>query len=144
MGPEGSLPHSQQPLTCPKPEPDESSPWSPSHFLKIHFNIILPRKLGSFMWSSLRSPAKILSPHARYMPCPSHYSLFILDSVRLAIRLSARNQIGSQCTDLCDIWYPGDFYENLSGENQSLVKIRQTYRTLHMRTYAGFNSCRWH
>ena len=37
---EGSLPHSQQPATCPYPEPDQSSPYLPTHFFKIHFNII--------------------------------------------------------------------------------------------------------
>jgi hypothetical protein len=42
MEPEGSLPHSQQPATSPYPEPYQSSPYPPSHFLKIHFNIILP------------------------------------------------------------------------------------------------------
>ena len=40
MEPEGSLPHSQQPATCPYPEPDQSSPCPTSHYLKIHFNII--------------------------------------------------------------------------------------------------------
>ena len=43
MEPEGSLPHSQVPATCPYPEPDQSSsPYPQSHFMKIHFNIILP------------------------------------------------------------------------------------------------------
>jgi hypothetical protein len=42
MKPEGSLPHSQQPATFPYPEPYQSSPCPPSHFLKIHFNVILP------------------------------------------------------------------------------------------------------
>ena len=42
MGPEGSLPHSQVPTTCPNPELDRSSPCPPSHFSKIHFNVILP------------------------------------------------------------------------------------------------------
>jgi hypothetical protein len=36
MEPEGSLPHSQEPATCPYPEPAQSSPCPPSHFFKIH------------------------------------------------------------------------------------------------------------
>jgi len=38
---EYSLPHSQEPANCPYPEPDQS----PSHILKINFNIILPLPL---------------------------------------------------------------------------------------------------
>jgi hypothetical protein len=41
MEPEGLLPHSQQPATCPYPEPDRASPFQPSYFPKAHFNIIL-------------------------------------------------------------------------------------------------------
>jgi hypothetical protein len=46
MEPGGSLPHSQEPTTCPYPEPAQSSPCPSSHFLKIYFNIILPSTLG--------------------------------------------------------------------------------------------------
>lgn len=43
MEPPGSLPHSHEPTTCPHPQPDRSSPSpSPSHFVMIHFNIIVP------------------------------------------------------------------------------------------------------
>jgi hypothetical protein len=54
MEPEGSLPHSQEPATCPYPEPQQFSPCLP---MKIHFNIILSCTPGSYKWSlSLRFP----------------------------------------------------------------------------------------
>jgi len=40
MEPEGLLPRLQEPTTCPYPEPDQSSPCPPSHFLNIYLNII--------------------------------------------------------------------------------------------------------
>jgi hypothetical protein len=45
--PEGSLLSSQEPSTCPYPEPDQSSPYHPS-LTKTHFNIVHPRT----SWSS--------------------------------------------------------------------------------------------
>ena len=36
MQPEGSLPHSQVPATCPYPEPGGNGPYSTFHFLKIY------------------------------------------------------------------------------------------------------------
>jgi hypothetical protein len=57
MEPEGSLPHSRVPATCPYPEPARSSPYPTSHSLKIYLNIILPSTPGSPRWSlSLRFP----------------------------------------------------------------------------------------
>jgi len=74
---EGSIPHSQGPTICPFPEPDQSSPCPPSHFLKVHFNIVLPSTSGCSKWSrSLRSThknplSKCSLPPAGYMPRPS-------------------------------------------------------------------------
>jgi len=81
MEPEGSLLSLQDPATCPYPGPDQSSPWPPSNFLKIHLNIILPSMPGSSRWSlSLRFPQQdtiyAYPPHMCYMSHPSHYSRF--------------------------------------------------------------------
>jgi len=42
-----SLPHLQVPDICPYPDPDQSSPCHPHHFLKMHLNIILLSMRGS-------------------------------------------------------------------------------------------------
>ena len=82
MEPEGSSPYSQVPATCRYPEPTPSSPHNPSHFLKIHLNIILPSTSGSPQWSlTLRFPHQnpvhtSPLPHTRHMPRPSHSSRF--------------------------------------------------------------------
>ena len=82
MEPDGSLPKSQVPATCPYPEP--ASSWlmivhtPTSHFLKIHLNIFLPSTPGSPKWPlSLTFPHQnpvYVSPlsHTRYMHRPSH------------------------------------------------------------------------
>jgi len=82
MEPEGSLPHSQVPATCPYPEKTRSNPIPTSDFLKIHPNIILPSTPGSLKWTlSFRFPhqnpvyASPL-PHTRHMSRPSHSSRF--------------------------------------------------------------------
>ena len=59
MEPEGSSPHSQEPATCPYPEPGWSSACPPPNLSRVHFNIILPSTPGSFKWApSLRFPHK--------------------------------------------------------------------------------------
>jgi hypothetical protein len=42
MKPENSLPYPQEPASGLYNEQDESSPYNPSYFSKIHFQIILP------------------------------------------------------------------------------------------------------
>ena len=86
MEPEGLLPLSQEPATCPYPEPEQSSPCPPTHFLKVLINI-LPSTPGSSKWSlSFRCPHQnhvyISSlPQTRYMPRPSHLLDFITRTI---------------------------------------------------------------
>jgi hypothetical protein len=48
MEPKGSSPYTQEPATCPYPQPDQSSLRPPPNLSKIHFNIILlPSMSGS-------------------------------------------------------------------------------------------------
>jgi len=80
MEPEVSLPYTQEPFPCPYPEPDQSSPWAASHFLNIHFNIILPFTSGSYRFSlSLGFPHQkprmlLSSSRTCYVSRPSHSS----------------------------------------------------------------------
>jgi hypothetical protein len=82
MEPEGSIPHSQAPATCPYPEPTQSSPYPSSHFMKINRNIILPSMPRSPKWSlslkfSHQYPVEVSPrPNTRYMSRPSHSSPF--------------------------------------------------------------------
>ena len=48
---EGSSPYTQEPDTCPCPEPDWSSPYPPPNLSKVNFNTILPSTSGSSKWS---------------------------------------------------------------------------------------------
>ena len=51
MEPEGSLPHSQVPATSPYLSQFDPVHNPTFHYLKIHFNIILPSTPGSPKWS---------------------------------------------------------------------------------------------
>jgi hypothetical protein len=50
MEPKGLLPCSEEPVTGPYPVPDESNPYPEPHFLKIHFNTIIPSTSRSSKW----------------------------------------------------------------------------------------------
>jgi hypothetical protein len=79
---EGSLLRLQEPVTCPYPEPDQSSPCPSYHILKIDLNIIFTSTPGSSKWSlSLRFPNQnpLCSSHLNdtcYMPRQSNSSRF--------------------------------------------------------------------
>ena len=75
MEPESSSPRLQVPATCHYTKPDKSSPYLPSHFMKINLNIILPSiRLGlpsgslssSFPHQNPASTSPL--PHTCYMP----------------------------------------------------------------------------
>ena len=82
MEAEGSLPQSQNPATCPYPEPVKSSPYPPTDFFKIRFNIILPFTPRSSMWSLLlrfphqNSVCTSSLSHTCHMPRPSRSPWF--------------------------------------------------------------------
>jgi len=73
MDSEGLLPHSQETATRTYSEPDQSSPFPLSHFLKIHINTILPSRPGSSKSSlslrfSYQTPVCISSPYMLQAP----------------------------------------------------------------------------
>jgi hypothetical protein len=81
MEPGGSLPHSQEPDTCPYPEPAQSSPcphstsWRPILILSSHLRLGLPSgRLPSV--SPPKSCMHIFFTHKCYTRRPSHSSRF--------------------------------------------------------------------
>ena len=79
--PEGSLPHYKSPSPVPVLS-QITSVHAPSHFLMIHFNIILPSTPEFSKWSLSprfphQNPVETSSlPHTCYMSRPSHSSRF--------------------------------------------------------------------
>jgi len=77
-----SLSHSQEPSTCSYCVPDQSSPCPLSHFLNIHFKIILPSTPRSSKWSlsfivPYQNPACTSPlPYMCHLPHPYHSSWF--------------------------------------------------------------------
>ena len=82
MEPEGLLPHSQVPATCPYPEPARSSPYPHIPLPEDPFYVTLPSTPGCPKWSlTLRFPHQNpvdASPisHTLYMPRQFHSSRF--------------------------------------------------------------------
>ena len=79
--PEGSLPHSQVRATCSTLSQIDPVHVPPSHFSKIHFNLILQSMPASSKWSPFLSfPTRklyaLLVSHTRYMPHPSIFLIF--------------------------------------------------------------------
>jgi hypothetical protein len=74
MEPEGSLRYSQVPATCPYPELTTSFLTTPSNFLNIYLNIILPSTSGS-----PQRPLSLRFPHQH----PVHPSFLVLFNLGL-------------------------------------------------------------
>ena len=82
MEPEGSLPHSQVPATCPHPEPDRSCPFphtplpeDPSWYYPPIYAWVF--QVVSFPQVSPPKPyIHLCSPHTCYLPRPPHSSRF--------------------------------------------------------------------
>jgi hypothetical protein len=102
MEPEGSLPHSQAPTTCPILSLSILVYAPLSHFLKIHLNIILPSTTRLFGWSpSLRSfyQNHIYTSHVSlHATCPAHLILMVLITDTL---MSIHFRV--QLTELCAV-----------------------------------------
>jgi hypothetical protein len=74
MEPEGLSPHSQEPATCPYPEPDQSSPRPPTQPLEDPFSVLLIREWNTFYlihdikfcWACRRRDKHILNLDSRW------------------------------------------------------------------------------
>ena len=70
MKSKGSLPRSQQPVTCPHPATHKSSQACPFYSFKNYFNIILP-PTQMFSKEFFRKVAP-LKPHAKFILCTGY------------------------------------------------------------------------
>ena len=115
MKPKGSLPHLQGPATCPYPQPVQSSPCSPSHFLKTYFNIIFPTPRSSKATSFPQvSPPK---------PC-MHLSCLLYVPLRITIISSSLTY--KIDTDVSQYFFFCKYRESLAIRTSNKILMRQT------------------
>ena len=103
MEPEGSLPHSQVPATCPYPVPARSSPYPLIQLPEIHLNTIPPSMPGSPKWPlSFRFPHQNPVYASPFSPiraiCPAH--LILLDIITWRILGQQYRSLSSSCSYL--------------------------------------------
>ena len=102
MEPEGSLPHSQEPATCPYPEPDQSSPcpyhtsWRLVLILSCHLRLDLPSVLFRSGPDTKTLYAPLLSPIRA--TCLAHFIL--LDFIT---RIVFGEEYRTLSTSLCSL-----------------------------------------
>ena len=101
MEPEGSLSHSQVLSAVPILSQINPVHVPPTHFLKIHFNNILPSAPGSSWWSFPHQNPLYASPvpHTHYMPRPSHSRFHHPNSIGWAVHII--KQYRSLSSSLC-------------------------------------------
>jgi hypothetical protein len=134
MEPEGLLSHSQVPAHRLYPQPDRSSPWPTSHFLKIHFNIIIPSTPGSSKWFLYLSFPHLNPVHAFPLPiratCPAH--LILLD---LITRIILGGEYRSFSSYLCSFLH--------SPMTSSLVSPRPLTLFITLFSKCNLPICNW-